>query len=387
MSADFWEEANRLIDWCKSSALPLWAEQGVDSSGAFHEQLSMQGVADEDCSRRTRVQCRQIYVFAQAHLFDWYPGADKICDRATELLLERALIYDGDGRFDGLVSTLDPQGRVEEDTRDLYTHAFFLFALAWRARAFGDKSALDIADATLEYLDRKLLADNGGWIESLPPALPRRQNPHMHLLEAFLALYDGSGDTAYLERADQIIQLFERYFLQKETGNILEFFAEDWTPDRNEGHIVEPGHLMEWSWLVHQYGAARSIDMSEVSRNLYNRALSVGRESTSGLLIDRVDIQGGPIWKRRRLWPQTEFIKAAIIMYELEDRDALDLAANVVLQMRTSYLDTPVPGGWRDRYDEYGLELHGPMPASSMYHLMVAISELHRVVDSKNTQP
>ena len=46
-------------------------------------------------------------------------------------------------------------------------------------------------------MDGALGADNGGYYEGHPLGDPRnalrRQNPHMHLFESFMALYDATG--------------------------------------------------------------------------------------------------------------------------------------------------------------------------------------------------
>lgn len=379
-ASDFISEAERLIHWCRNDALPLWGRTGVDEDGSFHECLSGEGEPDRSANRRTRVQCRQIYVFAQAYELGWLAASQPICDTASERLLDRALCIDAGGRIDGIVNALAPDGSISDPTRDLYTHAFFLFSLAWRQRAFRDDQAIDLADATIDYLDRKLKAENGGWIEGLPPATPRRQNPHMHLFEAFLALYQATGQDRFLKRAEDMAALFGRHFFDPSTGNLLEFFHEDWSPDAEDGRIVEPGHLMEWCWLLNLYGALSGSDMSSASRKLYDRAIEYGRDRASGLLIDRIDASGAPIWKRRRLWPQTEFIKAAIVMAEAGDPNALGVAAKVIGETMRTYLNTPVSGGWRDRYEEDGAVIPGPMPASSFYHLMMAVAEAHRMV-------
>jgi mannose-6-phosphate isomerase len=41
-----------------------------------------------------------------------------------------------------------------------------------------------------------------------------------------------------------------------------------------------------------------------------------------------------------------------------------------------AYLDTPARGAWRDRLQPDGAFVEEPAPATSFYHLMVAILEL-----------
>jgi mannose/cellobiose epimerase-like protein (N-acyl-D-glucosamine 2-epimerase family) len=63
----------------------------------------------------------------------------------------------------------------------------------------GDKAVLDIADATLDYLDEAAASVHGGYLDAVPPpGATRRPNPLMHLFEALIALYDATGRARYL---------------------------------------------------------------------------------------------------------------------------------------------------------------------------------------------
>jgi mannose-6-phosphate isomerase len=70
-----------------------------------------------------------------------------------------------------------------------------------------------------------------------------------------------------------------------------------------------------------------------------------------------------------RLWPQTERLRAALMLGEV---DAALSAANAIWR----FLDLPVRGVWRERMDEAGEFLEGSSPATSLYHLHGAIAAL-----------
>src|SRR3546814_5449526 len=124
--------------------------------------------------------------------------------------------------------------------------------------------------------------------EALP--LPRRQNPHMHLLEAFLALYEASGEAHWLARAQSIHDLFRRHFLQQ--GQLVEFFDADWREVPQDGRdgarrLREPGHFFEWAWLLHRLALLTGdAGAAAAMRPLYDRAwekgVDRGREAPCG---------------------------------------------------------------------------------------------------------
>jgi len=70
-----------------------------------------------------------------------------------------------------------------------------------------------------------------------------------------------------------------------------------------------------------------------------------------------------------RLWPQTERLKAALVLGT--DAEALSAAEGLA-----QYLATPARGVWRDKLRADGGFVDEPAPTTSLYHLMVAILEL-----------
>jgi len=81
-----------------------------------------------------------------------------------------------------------------------------------------------------------------------------------------------------------------------------------------------------------------------------------------------------------RLWPQTERLKAGLRLAQATgkptDLDGAVGAAEALLK----YLDVPVTGLWRDRMTEKGNFIPEAAPASSFYHILCAVLELHRSI-------
>src|SRR2546430_13023820 len=56
--------------------------------------------------------------------------------------------------------------------------------------------------------------------------LPRRQNPHMHLLEALLALHVATGEKNWLRRAGALVDLFKRRFADRSEEHTSELQSQ-----------------------------------------------------------------------------------------------------------------------------------------------------------------
>lgn len=359
----------RAQDWLRI-ALPLWSGAGIDPrTGGFIEALDPAGVPVTGIPRRFRVQARQVYVYADAAIRH---GDTAARDKAAAAFDWAARTYwDRDG---GWVFSVDDGGTVLDATRDAYEQAFAIFAAAWLLRAAPDSGAKAWIDRTWDFLDRRLASAQGGYSEALPARLPRRQNPHMHLLEACLACFDTTDDQAYLDRARGIYDLFRRHWFDPGHGILGEYFGEDWQPVAEQK--FEPGHHMEWAWLLQRLRERTGLETAEAAV-LHATAERHGR-AADGLLIEECAPDGTPLLATKRAWPQTEDIKGQLALYERTgDVGCLDRAAAAVGRLLDRYLRPN--GTWQDRLDADGRGMTANAPASTLYHVVLALNEFDRL--------
>ena len=237
-------------------------------------------------------------------------------------------------------------------------------------------------DLVLHFVTGELSAPDGTLREGVPHALPRRQNPHMHMLEAMLAASDLLQHPETPALAARYRRLLETRFLNRGTGLLLEDFNEDWTPLR-EGDAcrVEPGHMAEWVWLIRRYERLFAQKASPMGTHLLGAALRAA-EPSKGFLLDEIDSAMKVRKASRRLWPQTELAKAWIAQSETGADRADDSAGAVIEALMASYLSGPFPGGWYDVFDAAGKAATDTVPASSLYHIFVLAAEADRVLGS-----
>ncbi len=379
-SASLLLEAQRFIDWCSGDVLPLWAKQGVDRKrGGFFEQLHFDGTPDEQVLRRVRVTSRQIYAFSHASLLGWSDFRELV-SWGVDYLVSKVLRVDNEPGFAHL---LDADGAICDRRRDLYDHAFHILALSWAYRATGDAQMLTLAKDTLAFVDESMGAPNGGWQEGVPATNPRRQNPHMHMYEALLALYEASGDESFLSRAGDIGALLAERFIDSETGLLFEFFGPDLEPEKPAS--IEPGHMAEWCWLLHCHARLHEADVIELAQKMGCAADGFGQKG-KGFLLDAYTVTGDVLSKSRRLWGQTEWLKSMVVRYGNGNEQMGKQMANLLERIRTNYLTTEVPGLWIDQFDSDGCVLSENVPASIVYHLVSAAAEVTRTVKSIEDQ-
>jgi mannose-1-phosphate guanylyltransferase/mannose-6-phosphate isomerase len=357
------DAAAGLDAWLRTAALPLWATVGVDpASAGFREGLTWSG-APHDPRRRTRVQARQAFVFAGAAA-EGIPGPwARVAREGLDWFLSHACLPSG-----LYASALDTDGAVTDPTPRLYEHAFILLALAARHR-------LDPAGGTEAEALRILEAlggfrhASGGFREA--GERPFQANAQMHLFEAARAWEAVGVDPVWRRLGDELAEMALTRFIDPADGALHEFFDADWWPLDGEAGLIEPGHHFEWAWLLEPWGAERGDPRTHAAAR---RLFAVGRlahDPARNAIQNAIHADFGIRDANARLWPQTEHVKAALILGETDK--ALEAANGLA-----AYLDTPARGVWRERMREDGGFVEEPAPATSLYHLYLAIRELAR---------
>lgn len=379
---------SEITSWLFEQALPLWSTVGTDHiSGGFFEKISRSGEAVIE-PRRTRVVGRQIYVFATAGKLGWSGPVDHLVAWGLDYFLKCCLAADGH-----VISVSQPDGTIVKADFDLYDHAFSLFGLAAAARVRDD------ADKLSDIARRMRLRMKEGWAhpirgfeEAVPRRLPLLSNPHMHMFEASLAWLENGGcdeGNGWSDLADEIGALCLEKFLHPQIGCLREFFDGEWSAmSGDEGRIVEPGHQFEWAWLLIRWGKLRGrSDAIEAARRLVAIAEEFGVDPLRGVAFNEIWDDFSARDRRARLWPQTERIKAWLAMASVaENADERDVALNKATQAAfglKKYFAQDVVGSWNERMCEDGSFLVEPAPASSLYHIVCAVAEMHLIPISR----
>ncbi|KFC75640.1 Mannose-6-phosphate isomerase [Bosea sp. LC85] len=362
--------------WLIEELLPGWARVARHPGGGFVSGLSASGEPLAGQPRTLLVQARLAYSFAVAHRLgargNWALTAAKA---AFAVIVDELRSADG-----GFRQSTGPEG----GTRDFYDHAFVAFASAWMEHVTGDAGYRSVLRETIAFLDDRMVHPAGGYRESLEPSTaPRRQNPHMHLLEALLAAHRVTGEAEWLMRARGVVDLFLAHFFDARTGSLIEFMTEDLAPCPGErGDWREPGHHFEWVWLLLEYQAlsADTRVLAPVER-LYASAMQHGvrvfADSRTGV-IEAMNATGDPLSLDRLLWPQTEYVKAEIAWARhFGDSDAAKRAERHFMDMRELFFGNGALL-WANRLGLDGSSREDIVPTRVLYHVAFAAAELER---------
>ena len=379
-----------LRPWLLEHVCPFWLQRITDPAGGFAEEIDSLGSPIGRSRRTTLVQARLTYVFSHAYMLNGDPTFGKAARHGFSFLVSTARAPDG-----GWFRAVSTEGATLDNARDAYDHAFVLFALAWYFRATHDASAIQLADATWQSMQAHL-ADprHGGFFEEFAPGrsevkLPRRQNPHMHLLEALLALHVATAEKNWLRRAGAMVDLFKRRFSDPQTGALAEFFADDWSPAPGDsGRLREPGHQFEWVWLLYEYyRLSRDESVILYAQRLSDFGEKFGIERGDGLagqglvgaVFDGVNAAGALVTGTKLFWPQTEYLKALVARAEWQNDAAARAAISGHLTLIAQHYLRPDGASWHNQLARDGKPLTQTTPARVLYHLFLAVAEVDRL--------
>ncbi len=372
------DRISALLAHFDTAILPAWTGPGWQPSMQLaHEALDgATGQPLPDKRYRAMACARQLYVFATA-------TAGNLAHAST--LFGSLVRHFGDGAG-GWIYSIDPQGAPLDVSRDLYTHAFAVFACAHYYRASRDPVALETMRRTVAVIEERFADGNGLYHAALAENFGQNgsgilQNPVMHLTEAYLAALEATGDPWFAERLRALADAVHARFVDPADGCVAEL------PQGTAGNRIEPGHQFEWYSLIMTapslFGGSPLVPALQ---HAFTFARSHGvAEGTLGVCA-ALDGQGGVLDDIERIWAQTEFARALVVKASVDaTADATnDTAAAPLVELeawidrfRARFLHAD---GWHECVAPNGDVVRPEMPSTTPYHLLTAWQALRTLL-------
>lgn len=267
---------DRIERYLTGKLYPFWYDRVAAPGGGFTTYFDRDGKPTGETDRTLIQQTRSIFMLSHA-IRNGY-GAD----RAPGLLAEGLdwfLSSFRDADHDGWFWIVDREGRPVSTDKIMYGQSFVIYAMSECALATGDARARAAAERTFELV-QTYAADtrHGGYREMfLRDWRPRPAGAyggdrksfdvHMHLMEAFTALYELTGREIHRRKLAEVIDvLWNRMFHAGTWTGIAQFgldftplpaimFRTVWGSDRDNEGAPRPldntsyGHNIEFLWL------------------------------------------------------------------------------------------------------------------------------------------
>jgi mannobiose 2-epimerase len=228
-------------------------------------------------------------------------------------------------------------GQPISDTKQMYGHAFGIYALAASYQATKDPATLDLAKKAFQWLEEHAHDNvNKGYFENVGAdgkpvvrgggnsvgagAGQKSMNTSIHILEALTGLYEVWPDPLLKTRVQEMLEIC-RDKVYSEPGYLTQFLSADWqrttSPD-SFGHDVEAGYLMvEAADVLGQDDPRAWV----AARHLVDHALQYGWDNQLGGLYDSgaMNAQGvvtGSLRTEKIWWVEAEQLNALLLQHE-----------------------------------------------------------------------
>lgn len=350
---EFETELVSIADW--------WLENAIDTvNGGFAGEIDLQGVARPRANKGGILHARILWFFSEtAHFL----GNEKY-RRAADAAYDYLTTYFWDEEYHGIYWEVDYLGNVVDPKKHVYAQSFAIYAFSAYHRLTGSGEALDRALAVYRRIEDSIYDSiNGGYREAFnrawgeigdyalsvgEPNFPKTMNTHLHLFEAFTALY------TVLRREDvgislrRLLDCFIEYFVNTENFHLRIYFDEAWQ-DRSTGHSY--GHDIECSWLLWESAEAigderLSASLARVVVALADTCLKEGPGDHGGIL-DGYDLKEMKQVESRPWWVQAEALVGFLNAYSMTNDVRYFRAFENVWAFVNKYQKDKTLGEWR----------------------------------------
>ena len=321
------------------SILQYWKTVVANGDDNFYGEVDDGNKPDPLAPKGIVLFSRILWVFSEAALF----LQDNTCTQKATAAFDFIRDHFIDSQEGGVYWSVTADGQPLDTKKQVYGQAFCIYGLAAYVAATGNEEALQLAKSIFlkveEYSFDKI---NGGYIEAFTADWKaiedlrlseqdanekKTMNTHLHLVEAYAALYKVWPDPLLLQKTRQLLTVFEDHIIAKEKDHLHLFLDEQWTPRSTARSF---GHDIEAAWLLQE--CAVIIKDEAAIDKFQQMAIQL-----TDAVIPAIDTDGG-LWyeydpatnhwiREKHWWPQAEAMVGFFNAYELTgDKNYLQLS-------------------------------------------------------------
>lgn len=403
--------------------LPFWMSRCRDEkNGGFITHFNEAGEDSGEDEKSLIAQTRMVYSLSLAHRYGYGNGdcAD-LAAAGVDYLLDRMW----DAEYGGFYWMTDRQGRVTEDRKILYGQSFAIYALSEYTRSTGDGRGLEWAEKTFNLLQIYAAETSRGgywemfgrdWTLAGPGSAGgdrKTLDAHMHLMEAFTALYQVGGREVHRRKLREIMDILLERIIHPDFGTGTPQFFRDWSTapqikfdiiwgwdrfqkgevKKNAENNCSYGHDVEFAWLFME--ALRALGekpeaYSDILLRTLHHSIDHGVDWDCGGVYVEGERGGEATDLCKEFWQQAEFMTGMLDAWLVfRESQFLDVYKNVHRFVLDRMINHPV-GEWYPLMERDGTPVWRHMSHSwkVSYHTVraavQAVERLEKVIDVLN---
>lgn len=318
--------------------LRYWMHTAVDNRhGGFLGSVDHHNNPVSGAPKGIVLNARILWTFSAAYRHTKDTALLHIAERAFAYIIH----HFNDEVYGGVYWSVDENGIMSEGRKQVYGLAFCIYGCSAYAAAGNNTAALDYAIQLYKLVEQYSYDPvNNGYIEAFTREwapledvrlsakdvnAKKTMNTHLHIIEAYAALYRVWPDDILRGRIENLLSLIDTYFINHTTHHLRLFFDEHWNEQID---VISFGHDIEAAWLLLQ--CAEIINSIQWINKYRKHAVQLVHAAMRGLDTDgglwyEYDKDNNQLVKEKHWWPQAEAMIGFFNAYQLtNDRTYLD---------------------------------------------------------------
>ncbi len=315
--------------------LPFWMDKMVDDkNGGFYGQMTGRNQLVADAPKGGILNARILWTFSSAALALKNPLYTEYAKRAKDYAFEHFFDVDNGGTY----WMLKADGTPADTKKQIYSQAFFIYALVEYYRVTNDKTCLDKAIELFNLIEKHSFDTKlNGYFEAYSKEWvlledlrlsekdaneKKTMNTHLHILEAYTNLYRVWDSVLLGKQLRNLIELFMDKIINPHTHHLDLFFDENWDC---KSTLFSYGHDIEAAWLIDE--AAVVLGDAELLKRVHKVIGKVADAAAEGVqptgaIVNEKNSATGHVDTNCDWWPQAEAMVGFFNAYELSKDEA-----------------------------------------------------------------
>jgi len=349
--------------------LPYWMKYSVEKNGhGFYGAVDLYGNPVLTANKTSVLNARILWTFSAAAMLDGNNEYAAMADKAYRVVIEDF----EDKEFGGYYMELSSDNKVANSIKHTYAQAFVIYSLCKYYEFRPLDSVMQKIRGFFTLLEEKAKDPaNPGYMESFTRDWkifgenrmadnnePKSMNTHLHVLEAYAALYKVWKDQKVELRLTELMNLFLDKIIREECHFGI-FFDEAFTESASSKGICSFGHDIEGSWLL--WEAAEILGnreiltrMQQVAVKMVDNIERVAVDKDGGLFLESTRY-GSHVKTNKHWWQQAETLVGFMNAYELTGDEKYWNTVKLSWKFIDTFLIDHVRGEWYTKLNRRGV--------------------------------
>ncbi|MGL1956721.1 MAG: AGE family epimerase/isomerase [Colwellia sp.] len=350
------DELKNIADW--------WLTHTIDKEhGGFVGEVDFYGKVIYQANKGIVQNSRILWFFSEAANAQQDIDLKEKYRQAANLSYDYLIQHFNDEEYGGAVWELNAEGKVVNDKKQTYAQSFCIYAFSAYYQLTKNSEALAFALKYFQLLEQHAKDPiHGGYIEAYTRQwqviddfrlsdkdlnAPKSMNTHLHVLEAYSALYKVAPSAETEQALRYIIQIFEQQIINKENYHLRLFFDVQW---QDLSQYYSYGHDIEASWLL--WEALEILNDEPLKAALKPCVIAMAEVcleegiAKQGQVCDEISISTQHREEKSCWWIQAEALVGFLNAYQLtEDKRYLHACDKTWLFIKKYHIDD-IHGEW-----------------------------------------